>query len=157
MPKLTRIVFNQKGEFTSIPADQTGSANPQSVASAQECTSIQKSPQQNETIGNAEANVDSPSFTIVESICKNKEEPPNRLVTFVIHGVPYHWDIDVGLEKLHRFYTYAIAKESQSSFIHNPIKSDILLKYGKLKIPISVESKISEARLAQEACVVSVY
>lgn len=157
MPNLKKIVFNQKGEFTSIPADQTGSANPQSVASAQECTSIQKSPQQNETIGNAEANVDSPSFTIVESICKNKEEPLNRLVTCVIHGVPYHWDIDVGLVKPHRFYTYAIAKESQSSFIHNPTKSDILLKYGKLKIPISVKSKISEARLAQEACVVSVY
>ena len=157
MPKLTRIVFNQKGEFTSIPADQTGSANPQSVASAQESTSIQKSPQQTETIGNAEANTGSPSFTIAESICKNKEEPLNRLVTCVIHGVPYHWGIDVGYVKPHRFYQYTIAKESQSSFIHNPIKSDILLKCGKLKIPISVESQISEARLAQEACVVSVY
>ena len=88
-----------------------------------------------------------------DEIVKQIEELKNELLL----DDAYHWDIDVGLVKPHRFYTYAIAKESQSSFIHNPTKSDILLKYGKLKIPISVKSKISEARLAQEACVVSVY
>ena len=154
MPHLTTVVFKQRAEFKSLPTDQTSTVNSQSKASTQESTSIQITPQQDENHENAEKEIVSPSYTFIKSICKNKKEPLNRLVTFFIHGVKYLWDVDVVLKDKRHFYTYTITRESHS-YIHSPIKSDLLLKYKKLTIPISIESQITEARLAQEACVVS--